>query len=68
MTLINYYSVPADKITIIPCGFNKQEFHPVEKQEARKRLQLRPDEHILLQLGRMVPRKGVDNVVKAVAN
>jgi D-inositol-3-phosphate glycosyltransferase len=65
--LINYYGVPADKITIIPCGFNKQEFHPVGKQEARKRLQLRPDEHILLQLGRIVPRKGVDNVVKAVA-
>jgi D-inositol-3-phosphate glycosyltransferase len=64
--LINYYNVPAGKITIIPCGFNKQEFHPVEKQEARKRLQLRSDEHILLQLGRMVPRKGVDNVVKAV--
>jgi D-inositol-3-phosphate glycosyltransferase len=64
--LINHYSLPADKITIIPCGFNKQEFYPVEKLKARKKLQLPPDEHILLQLGRMVPRKGVDNVVKAV--
>jgi D-inositol-3-phosphate glycosyltransferase len=64
--LIKYYQVPADKITIIPCGFSEHEFYPVGKDEARKILQLHPDEPILLQLGRMVPRKGVDNVVKAL--
>jgi glycosyltransferase involved in cell wall biosynthesis len=64
--LINYYQVPAKKITIIPCGFSQDEFYPVEKKEARKKLHLHPDEPILLQLGRMVPRKGVDNVVKAI--
>ncbi|MGN6398251.1 MAG: glycosyltransferase family 4 protein [Mucilaginibacter sp.] len=64
--LIKHYGVPAEKITIIPCGFSGQEFHPVEKQEARKQLNLQPEEHIILQLGRMVPRKGVDNVVRAV--
>jgi D-inositol-3-phosphate glycosyltransferase len=64
--LIRYYNVPADKITIIPCGFSEEEFYPVEKKEAREKLNLHPDEAILLQLGRMVPRKGVDNVVKAV--
>jgi D-inositol-3-phosphate glycosyltransferase len=64
--LINYYNVSPDKITIIPCGFSEQEFHPVEKWEARKILDLKPDENMLLQIGRMVPRKGVDNVVKAV--
>jgi D-inositol-3-phosphate glycosyltransferase len=64
--LIRYYNVPDDKITIIPCGFSEEEFYPIEKQEARKKLNLEPDEAILLQLGRMVPRKGVDNVVKAV--
>jgi D-inositol-3-phosphate glycosyltransferase len=64
--LIRYYDVPADKITIIPCGYSEDEFYPVEKKEARKKLNLHPDEAVLLQLGRMVPRKGVDNVVKAV--
>jgi D-inositol-3-phosphate glycosyltransferase len=32
----------------------------------KKILALQPDEAVLLQLGRMVPRKGVDNVVKAI--
>ena len=64
--LINHYGVPADKITIIPCGFSEDEFHPVKKKEARKILALQQDESVLLQLGRMVPRKGVDNVVKAM--
>jgi glycosyltransferase involved in cell wall biosynthesis len=64
--LINHYGVPAEKITIIPCGFSEDEFHPIEKKEARKILALQPDESVLLQLGRMVPRKGVDNVVKAM--
>jgi D-inositol-3-phosphate glycosyltransferase len=64
--LISYYDVSPDKITIIPCGFSEQEFHPIEKNEAREILELKPDENMLLQIGRMVPRKGVDNVVKAV--
>ena len=34
---------------------------------ARLDLGLDPAERILLQLGRMVPRKGVDNVIRAVA-
>jgi D-inositol-3-phosphate glycosyltransferase len=64
--LINYYQVPAEKITVIPCGFSQEEFYPIEKKEARKKLRLQGDEPIMLQLGRMVPRKGVDNVVKAL--
>lgn len=65
--LIKYYNAQPEKITIIPCGFNPVEFYPVDKQEARAKLGLSPDEHIILQLGRMVPRKGVDNVVKSLA-
>jgi D-inositol-3-phosphate glycosyltransferase len=64
--LIKHYGVPAEKITIIPCGFSEEEFHPVDKSQAREVLALQPDEPVLLQLGRMVPRKGVDNVVKAI--
>jgi glycosyltransferase involved in cell wall biosynthesis len=51
---------------MIPCGFNPEEFYPIKKKEARKKLQMDPNEPVLLQLGRMVPRKGVDNVVKAL--
>jgi glycosyltransferase involved in cell wall biosynthesis len=65
--LMNYYNVPACKICIIPCGFSDEEFYPIEKHAARDMLKFKRDEPIVLQLGRMVPRKGVDNVVKAVA-
>jgi glycosyltransferase involved in cell wall biosynthesis len=65
--LINFYDAPRDKISIIPCGFSPEEFYPLRQDEARRILKLSPSDFILLQLGRMVPRKGVDNVIKALA-
>jgi glycosyltransferase involved in cell wall biosynthesis len=65
--LINYYKAPVDKISIIPCGVNTEEFYPVNKKVARSLLDLPEHECILLQLGRMVPRKGVDTVISAMA-
>ena len=65
LDLVQYYGADPDKITIIPCGFNPEEFFPMDRREARKRLNLSPHERIILQLGRMVPRKGVDNVIRA---
>ncbi|MDB5119092.1 MAG: glycosyl transferase group 1 [Sphingobacteriales bacterium] len=67
LDLINYYQAPDNKITIIPCGFSKTEFYPVNKNYARKLLNLDLEENIILQLGRMVPRKGIDNVISALA-
>lgn len=64
--LINYYGADPDKICIIPCGFNPDEFFPIDKQLSREALGLDPEAKIILQLGRMVPRKGVDNVIRAL--
>jgi len=66
LDLIDYYDADPAKIKIIPCGFNPAEFQPIEKHIARKRLNLSHNERIILQLGRMVPRKGVDNVIRAL--
>jgi D-inositol-3-phosphate glycosyltransferase len=66
--LITYYNAPENKISIIPCGFSSKEFYPVGKATSRRILGLPQDEHIILQLGRMVPRKGVDNVIRALSN
>jgi D-inositol-3-phosphate glycosyltransferase len=66
--LINHYQAPSYKIVTIPCGFSHQEFYPIEKKLARKALGLDMDKHIILQLGRMVPRKGVDNVIRSLAH
>jgi glycosyltransferase involved in cell wall biosynthesis len=61
-----YRAAPAD-ITTIPCGVDLSEFAPGPKPDARRALGLADDEFVILQLGRMVPRKGVDNVVRALA-
>jgi glycosyltransferase involved in cell wall biosynthesis len=66
--LINYYNAPPGKISIIPCGFSPAEFYPIEKTIARSILKLPADSYILLQLGRMVPRKGIDNIIQALAH
>jgi D-inositol-3-phosphate glycosyltransferase len=65
--LINLYGALPEKISVVPCGFSSKEFYPINKQLARKKLSFRKDEKIILQLGRMVPRKGVDNVIRAVS-
>ncbi len=63
--LINFYQADHEKIVIIPCGFSHEEFFPINKEFARKKLKLPLDEKIILQLGRMVPRKGIDNAIRA---
>lgn len=65
--LMFHYMADPSKIIIVPCGFDQKEFHPVSKMIARLKLDLQPEEKIILQLGRMVKRKGVDNVIKAVS-
>jgi glycosyltransferase involved in cell wall biosynthesis len=65
--LITLYKAPPARITTIPCGFDPAELWPVDKAAARERLGLAPEEPVILQLGRMVPRKGVDTVIEALA-
>lgn len=64
--LIEHYDADAGKITIIPCGFSCSEFYPVDKSFARRMLKIDVGAKVLLQLGRMVKRKGVDNVIRAL--
>jgi D-inositol-3-phosphate glycosyltransferase len=65
--LIVHYKADPAKIVIVPCGFSKAEFYPINKVLARKMLGLDPTEKVILQLGRMVPRKGIDNVIRSLA-
>jgi D-inositol-3-phosphate glycosyltransferase len=66
--LVKLYGADASKITIIPNGYNPTDFFPIRQEVARQALGLDPHEPTLLQLGRMVPRKGVDNVIRALAH
>lgn len=64
--LIQHYNAAPERIATIPCGFDPAEFYPIDKQLARMLLNLDANEHIILQLGRMVPRKGIDTVIQAL--
>jgi D-inositol-3-phosphate glycosyltransferase len=65
--LIRLYNADPAKVTIIPCGFDQSEFWPMSKTLARAALGFDPEERIVLQLGRIVPRKGVDTAIRGVA-
>jgi len=64
--LMHYYQADSRNIAIVPCGFNPYEFYRIDKKTAREKLALKQDEILLLQLGRMVPRKGVETVIRAL--
>jgi D-inositol-3-phosphate glycosyltransferase len=61
------YGASPGRIDVAPCGFDPEELWPVEQLEARRMLGLAPGRFTVLQLGRIVPRKGVDTVIQATA-
>lgn len=62
----HYGSDPA-RVEIVPCGFDTAEFSPLDRASARAALGWQAHRFSVLQLGRLVPRKGIDNVVRALA-
>ena len=64
--MLNLYGARKENIAIIPCGFDPDEFWPL-RQNVRVQLDLPASGFVMLQLGRMVPRKGIDNVIRALS-
>jgi D-inositol-3-phosphate glycosyltransferase len=62
-----FYRVDPGRVRVVPCGFDPGELHPLARRHARHRLGMPQAEFSVLQLGRMVPRKGVDTVTEAIA-
>jgi D-inositol-3-phosphate glycosyltransferase len=65
--LLRLYDASPHCITSVPCGVDTDALRPGDKFQARQRLGLPVDEFVVLQLGRLVPRKGIDEVVQAMA-
>ena len=63
--LIYYYDASPETISVIPCGVNLDLFKPINKEIARCHLGLN-GETIILFVGRMVPLKGIDKLLKAI--
>lgn len=62
-----HYGADDARMSIIPCGFDPAEFYPMDRVEACRELDLDPNRRYLLQLGRMVRRKGVETVIRGFA-
>jgi glycosyltransferase involved in cell wall biosynthesis len=65
--LIALYGGHPARLSTVPCGYDPEEFGAGDRRRARAALGLADDEFVVLQLGRIVPRKGIDNVVRALA-
>lgn len=65
--LIDLYGADPQRIDMVPCGYDCEEMRPLDQGALRAALGWDPHAFYLLQLGRMVPRKGVDNVIAALA-
>jgi glycosyltransferase involved in cell wall biosynthesis len=65
--LINLYRADPSRITTISCGYDPTEFPRIPKAVARRNLGLSDSTFIALQLGRLVPRKGVDTAIRGFA-
>ena len=63
--LIDYYDASPETISVIPCGVNLDLFRPIDREAARCYLGLK-EERIILFVGRIIPLKGIDNLLKAM--
>jgi glycosyltransferase involved in cell wall biosynthesis len=64
--LTTLYSADPARIRVVPCGFDKAEFWPIARPFARRALGFDPKERIILNIGRLVPRKGIDTAIRAL--
>ncbi len=64
--VLDYGAAPA-RLAMIPAGVDTTSFRPVDRIMARLRLGLDPEERVVVYVGRILPRKDVRNVVRAIA-
>ena len=56
--LTNRLKIPSSKISVIPNGYDKNLFYPMNKKESSKKLNLPLDKKIILTVGNLQPIKG----------
>lgn len=64
--LVTDYRAVPEKLAMIPGAVNLRTFYPVACQRARQVLNLPRDGYVVVYVGRLLPRKDVRNVVRAV--
>jgi D-inositol-3-phosphate glycosyltransferase len=65
--LVGLYGADAQRVHVVPCGFDPEELGPGSAAAARGRIGLSEDEFVVLHAGRLAPRTGIDNVIRGIA-
>jgi D-inositol-3-phosphate glycosyltransferase len=61
------YKAPSDKLVVIPPGVDVSHFYPIPADEAKLYVGLKPDDRMVLFVGRIEPLKGVDTLIQAMS-
>ncbi len=61
------YRAEARKMTVIPPGVDTSHFYPIPADEAKQYIGLRPENRMVLFVGRIEPLKGIDTLIQAMA-
>jgi D-inositol-3-phosphate glycosyltransferase len=65
--LIRLYGAEPVRIEMVPAGFDPEELGPVSRQVARRRIGVAASEDVVLHVGRLVPRKGIAELLEGFA-
>src|SRR5579872_271523 len=65
--LIDDYRADPARVVIIPSAVNTRVFRPVSQAEARSHIGLEQEGKVIVYVGRMLPRKDIRNIVRALA-
>jgi len=63
--LVRHYGASSEKISVVPCGVNLEQFKALDKAQARQYLGFGNDK-IILFVGRIDPLKGIDKLIKVL--
>ncbi len=61
------YRAESRKLAIIPPGVDTSHFYPIPADEAKQYLGLKPENRMVLFVGRIEPLKGVDTLIQAMS-
>jgi D-inositol-3-phosphate glycosyltransferase len=65
--LVEMYGAEASRVRVVPSGVDVARFFPIQQDLARRQLGLSLDERLIVYVGRLLPRKDVENLIRAVA-
>jgi D-inositol-3-phosphate glycosyltransferase len=65
--LVKDYRADPGKIVLIPSAVNARIFKPIAYDEARRRIGLDTHGKVIVYVGRMLPRKDIRNIIRALA-